>query len=76
MESDDENKEDSENENLNYDMSDLKEDDDNSDNETNKIKEKDDKNKLTKLFTQKLKNKKVIMDEARKQLPFTFIGNC
>lgn len=61
--------------NLDNDMSDLKEDDENfDDEETNKISGEDD-NKSKKIFTQKLKEKKVIMDEARKQLPFTFTGN-
>lgn len=79
MESDEESKEEYENEkNLNNDMSDLKEDDVDSDKEGSiKItKEEIEKNKSKKLFTQKLKNKKVIMDEARKELPYTFKGKC
>lgn len=72
-----EDSEDDENEkNLNNDMSDLKEDDECFDNEeTNSISKEDDKKISTKLFAQKLKEKKVIMDEARKQLPYTFTGN-
>jgi len=75
MGSDEEDDDDNEN-SLNNDMSDLKEDDESSDNEeTNKVAEETDKNKSINLFTQKLKEKKVIMDEARKQLPYTFTGN-
>lgn len=66
LEDDDENEN-----NLNNDMSDLKEDSSDND-ETNEVAEETDKNKSN-LFTQKLKEKKVIMDEARKQLPYTFI---
>lgn len=75
MESDEESEEEHENQNnLNNDMSDLKEDDDNSDDGgINKII-KDDANASSKLFAQKLKHKKIIMDEARKQLPYTFSG--
>lgn len=71
-----EDKDDNEN-NINNDMSDLKDDDESSEEENtlNKVAEEVDNNKLTKLFTQKLKEKKVIMDEARKQLPYTFTGN-
>lgn len=74
MESDEELEEEYENQkNLNNDMSDLKEDDDNSDDGgLNKVT-KDDANK-SKIFAQKLKHKKTIMDEARKQLPYTFSG--
>lgn len=61
-------------------MSDLKDDDYNSDNEEINIVNVEDTNKSSKLFAQKLKNKKIIMDEARKQLPYTFTGeyysNC
>lgn len=73
----DEESEDSENEtNLNNDMSDLKENDESGDDEEiNKVTVEVDKTKSKKLFTEKLKGKKVIMDEARKQLPFTFTGN-
>lgn len=76
MGSDEELEDEDENEkNLNNDMSDLK-DDESSDEENtiNKVVKEAD-NKSTKLFTQKLKEKKVIMDEARKQLPYTFTGN-
>lgn len=66
--------EDEDEKNLNNDMSDLKDDDESSD-EENTINKEADNNKSTKLFTQKLKEKKVIMDEARKQLPYTFTGN-
>lgn len=56
-------------------MSDLKDDDDNSsDEEISKDVQELDKNKSKSLFVQKLKEKKIIMDEARKQLPFTFTG--
>lgn len=58
-------------------MSDLKSDDEESleNDETEKVVKKTEKNTSTKLFAQKLKEKKGIMDEARKQLPFTFLGN-
>lgn len=69
----DEELEDEDEKNLNNDMSDLKGDEESSD-EENTAKEAIN-NKSTKLFTQKLKEKKVIMDEARKQLPYTFTGN-
>jgi len=76
-EEDEEDEDDNENENnLNNDMSDLKEDDVSSnDEETNICVNNPDKNKSTKLFAEKLKEKKVLMDEARKQLPYTFTGN-
>lgn len=62
--------------NLNNDMSDLKEDDESSnDEETNICIKNGDKNKSAKLFAKQLKEKKVLMDEARKQLPYTFTGN-
>lgn len=54
-------------------MSDLKEDGSDND-ETNEVTEETDKNKSADLFIRKLKEKKVIMDEARKQLPYTFTG--
>ncbi|KAL4141856.1 hypothetical protein QTP88_004412 [Uroleucon formosanum] len=74
MESDEEVEDDDENENdLNNDMSDLKEDDVSSnDEETNPPMNNTDKNKSSKLFAKKLKEKKVLMDEARQQLPYTF----
>lgn len=76
MVSDEEVEDDSENENnLNNDMSDLKEDMSSSDEERNTSTTNTDKNKSTKLFAKKLKEKKVLMDEARQQLPYTFIGN-
>lgn len=78
MESDEEvEEEDSDNENnLNNDMSDLKEDGMSSDDkESNKCTKNTDKNKATELFAKKLKEKKLLMDEARKQLPYTFSGN-
>ncbi|XP_050435803.1 nucleolar protein 14 [Adelges cooleyi] len=63
---------DEEESNLN-DLSDLKEDDDeNCEVKINGSKTIDDKNKTSKQFVEKLKEKKAIMDEARKQLPFTF----
>lgn len=56
-------------------MSDLKEDNDSSDEEeTNSVTKEGDENK-SKAFALKLKKKKVVMDEARKQLPYTFTGN-
>lgn len=56
-------------------MSDLKEDNDSSEEEEiNSVTKEGDANK-SKVFALKLKKKKVIMDEARKQLPFTFTGN-
>ncbi|KAF0762760.1 nucleolar protein 14 isoform X1 [Aphis craccivora] len=71
---DDDDDDDDDNEkNLNNDMSDLKEDDENSnDEETNICIKNGDRNKSAKLFAKKLKEKKVSMDEARKQLPYTF----
>jgi len=76
MVSDEEVEDDSENENnLNNDMSDLKEDDMSSNDEESLSTTNTDKNKSTKLFAKKLKEKKVLMDEARQQLPYTFIGN-
>ncbi|VVC31959.1 Nucleolar protein 14 [Cinara cedri] len=72
MSSDEELVDDIEN-NLDNDMSDLKEENEISDDEeTKKVLIEKEKKKTTKLFTQKLKEKKLIMDEARKQLPFTF----
>lgn len=78
MESDEEESDDNENENnLNNDMSDLKEDDVSSnDEETDTSTKNIDENKSTKLFAKKLKEKKVLMDEARQQLPYTFTGNA
>lgn len=69
------NEEDENETNLINDMSDLKDDDCSDDEETNKVSIEADKKNSTKLFAQKLKEKKVIMDEARKQLPYTFKGN-
>lgn len=61
--------------NLDNDMSDLKEENEISDDEEMKeVNNETKKNKSTKLFTQKLKETKLIMDEARKQLPYTFTG--
>lgn len=55
-------------------MSDLKEDDSSNEEEIKAVSKEGDKNK-SKVFALKLKEKKVVMDEARKQLPFTFTGN-
>lgn len=72
IESDEEDDSDNEN-NLDNDMSDLKEDNESSADEEKEVKNTD-KNK-SKLFAQKLKEKKGIMEKARKQLPYTFTGN-
>lgn len=74
MESDEEDSDENE-KNLNNDMSDLKEDNDSSDEEElNSVTKEGDVNK-SEVFALKLKKKKVVMDEARKQLPYTFTGN-
>jgi len=56
-------------------MSDLKDNESSDNEETNEEVKEADKNESTNLFTQKLKEKKIIMDEARRQLPYTFTGN-
>lgn len=56
-------------------MSDLKGDNDSSDEEEIHSNTKEGDNNKSEVFALKLKKKKVVMDEARKQLPFTFTGN-